>query len=982
MNKFRAKMAIFLAIILTVNIIQYSGTVVAAPVTLSLSVEDTLTIPAKTEGYSYYDNDNSFSIIKNGPSSEVITGLSIALSGGATTKFNHASLGTTMEAGTSSISVNIRPKPGLQPGTYTETVTVTADGGLSDSFVVTYTVNAAPAPTLSLSVDGTLTIPAKTEGYLLNDNGESFSINKVGYIGGTITGLNLALSGGATTNFVHGTLGTTIGAGTSSVSLIIRPKAGLQPGTYTETVTVTADGGLSDSFVVTYTVNAAPAPTLSLSVDGTLTIPAKTEGYLLNDNGESFSINKVGYIGGTITGLNLAFSGGATTNFVHGTLGTTIGAGTSSVSLIIRPKAGLLPGTYTETVTVTANGGLSDSFIVTYTVNAAPNVSITSTENNPTNNASYTVTVSFSEPVIGFEPTDITVTNGAASNLQTSDNQNFTATITPSSDGAVTVNIEANVAEGMLNNPNKAAEPHTIEYDATAPGAPIITSPADGVYTTNRRPQFNGTAEPNSAIVIKVNDVEHYVTTDSLGAWIWSPETNWSDGAYEISLTAEDEAGNISVATTMRLYVYTQSYVPNTPNTSVIVFVNDEPVSAGTSVTTYINNRSVTTILVDEQKLQARLDEEQQGAVIRIPVGATSNVLIGELNGRMISSLEQKQAVIEFATDHASYRLPAQQINIAAISQQFGQDVQLQDIKIQIEIAYSSEEMGRIVENSAAARNFSIVVPPLDFSVKVLYGDSMVEIGKFVAYIERKITIPDGVDPAKITTAIVIDADGAVRHVPTKVTMENGSYYVLVNSLTNSTYTVIWHPIEFNDVIDHWSREAVNDMGSRMVVEGTGNGLFNPDASITRSEFAAIMVRGLGLKPENETSPFSDIAEGAWYADAVLTAYEYGLIDGYTDGTFRPADLISREQAMTILSRAMTITGLKAKLPSVSIDAALQLFEDVSSASEWAKDGIANTVTAGIITGRSDSMLAPNENITRAEVALIVRRLLKKSELI
>lgn len=290
--------------------------------------------------------------------------------------------------------------------------------------------------------------------------------------------------------------------------------------------------------------------------------------------------------------------------------------------------------------------------------------------------------------------------------------------------------------------------------------------------------------------------------------------------------------------------------------------------------------------------------------------------------------------------------------------------------------------MAKVVENAVRQGTFALVLPPLDFTVTAVYGEKTVDVSKFNVYVERTIAIPDGVEPNKITTGVVVDPDGTVRHVPTKIVVIDGKYYAKVNSLTNSTYAIVWHPLAFSDVVKQWARDAVNDMGSRMVIDGAGNGLFNPDRDVTRAEFAAIVVRGLGLKLEKEATSFSDVKAEEWYASAVNTAFAYGLIDGYKDGTFRPMEKITREQAMAILSKAMEVTGLKAKLVLQSADTTLRPFEDAASVSVWAQSGAADTVQAGIVSGRSANMLAPKVFITRAEVAAMIQRLLQKSGLI
>jgi hypothetical protein len=421
---------------------------------------------------------------------------------------------------------------------------------------------------------------------------------------------------------------------------------------------------------------------------------------------------------------------------------------------------------------------------------------------------------------------------------------------------------------------------------------------------------------------------------------------------------------------------------PPASTTDVDVLVNGKIEKAGTATTTQVDNQSVTTIVVDQKKLDEKLAAEGQHSVVTIPVNVKSDVIVGELNGQMIKNMENKQAVLEIRTEKATYTLPAEQININAILAQLGTNVALQDIKIHIEISVPLADTFKLVQNAALKGEFDLVLPPLDFTVTALSGTKVIDITKFNAYIERKIALPDNVDPNKITTGIVVEPDGTVRHVPTKIVKEEGKYFAIVNSLTNSTYTVVWHPIEFTDVAKHWAKDAVNDMGSRLIINGVGNDLFNPNQDITRAEFAAIIVRGLGLELDKGTAPFSDIKSSDWYAAAIQTAYSYGLITGFADGTFKPQEKITREQAMVMIAKAMKITELQSKLAAGGTAEMLTPFNDMASVSTWAKDSVLTCLQAGVVTGRSNVWIAPKENMTRAEVAAIVQRLLQKSDLI
>lgn len=412
------------------------------------------------------------------------------------------------------------------------------------------------------------------------------------------------------------------------------------------------------------------------------------------------------------------------------------------------------------------------------------------------------------------------------------------------------------------------------------------------------------------------------------------------------------------------------------------VYVNGKAEQAGTAATAVVNGQSVTTVTVDPAKLEERLGAEGQRAVIAIQLNKPSDAVIGQLNGQMVSNMERKQAIIEIRAEQAAYSLPAQQINIESLSEQFGQNVELKDIMIQIGVSEPTPAAVKAAEQAGAAGGFAIVVPPVDFTIKAVYNGKTIEVGRFNAYVERTIAIPDGTDPEKLTTAIVVEPDGTVRHVPTQIVVIEGKYYAKVNSLTNSLYSVIWNPVSFKDMERHWAEHAVNDMGSRLIINGNGANQFQPDQAITRAEFAAIIVRGLGLKMESGAAPFADVKSSSWYNDVIHTAHAYKLISGYEDGTFRPTENITREQAMVIMSKAMALSGLKAKLEPQDAGKLMQAYADSGQVSGWAVSGVADSLQAGVVSGRSDDELAPSAQVSRAEVAVMVQRLLQKSGLI
>ncbi|WP_185602109.1 S-layer homology domain-containing protein, partial [Paenibacillus sp. 598K] len=423
---------------------------------------------------------------------------------------------------------------------------------------------------------------------------------------------------------------------------------------------------------------------------------------------------------------------------------------------------------------------------------------------------------------------------------------------------------------------------------------------------------------------------------------------------FRIILPGNSDPGNPTPSTPPVTPVTpeTPEPTPETPepaDTGVEVIVGGKAEPGAAPRMTNQGGRRTATVALDARQLDDLLSSAGQRPTVTLAVKTEADAVVGELTGRMVSSMEQRQAVIVIRTGGADYTLPAEQINIQAVSQQLGETVALEDIVVRIEIAKPAPAVATRVENAATTGGFVLVAPPLEFNVTAIHGSHTVHVSRFNSYVERSIKLPAGIDPDKVTTGVVIEPDGTVRHVPTQVSVIAGSYYAKINSLTNSTYSVIWNPVTFEDVERHWSREAVDDMGSRLIVSGVGEGSFLPDLDITRAEFAAILVRGLGLGPESVSSAFADVSSSAWYSVVVATAADYGLIHGFEDGTFRPQVKITREQAMTMLARAMQLTGLKAQLPASSASEQLAAYADGNRVSSWAAAAVADALQAGIV---------------------------------
>ncbi|MDG0811174.1 S-layer homology domain-containing protein [Cohnella rhizosphaerae] len=371
------------------------------------------------------------------------------------------------------------------------------------------------------------------------------------------------------------------------------------------------------------------------------------------------------------------------------------------------------------------------------------------------------------------------------------------------------------------------------------------------------------------------------------------------------------------------------------------------------------------------------------GATIVIPADSPSDKVVVELTGPSVKAMEAKEAVLQIRTEKAAYTLTASQIDLDAVSRQLGAQAALQDIKVGITIAKPADEVVKQMQDIAGQKGYRIVAQPVAFKITASSGSGAVEISSFNGYVERSLLLEEGADPGRLATGVVFHEDGSFSPVPTRTAVVDGKAYAKINSLTNSIYAAVYSSKTFTDIASHWAKDAIGDLGARLVVDGSGDGRFEPDREMTRAEFAAILVKGLGIaRPGAGTDVFEDVTGDSWYYDAVALAHAYGIIDGYGDGSFGPSDTITREQAMTMTAKAMQITGLKDELTKDEAELLLAGFEDAGDASDYARGSIASSLKAGIISGRNGTTLAPKDPITRAEVAVIVQRLLKQSGLI
>lgn len=184
----------------------------------------------------------------------------------------------------------------------------------------------------------------------------------------------------------------------------------------------------------------------------------------------------------------------------------------------------------------------------------------------------------------------------------------------------------------------------------------------------------------------------------------------------------------------------------------------------------------------------------------------------------------------------------------------------------------------------------------------------------------------------------------------------------------------------FTDLAGSPCRAAVEALASRSILTGRDAATFAPDASMTRAEFAAVVVRALGLTPQRR-GLFEDVSAGSWYAGFVDTAAFYGIVNGKQAGRFVPAGTITRQEAAVMVARAGALCGMQTDFDTAAIRDTLAQFTDYVQTAEWARQSLAFCYQAQILDDAALE-IRPTQAITRGEVAQMLYQLLEKAELL
>ncbi len=174
---------------------------------------------------------------------------------------------------------------------------------------------------------------------------------------------------------------------------------------------------------------------------------------------------------------------------------------------------------------------------------------------------------------------------------------------------------------------------------------------------------------------------------------------------------------------------------------------------------------------------------------------------------------------------------------------------------------------------------------------------------------------------------------------------------------------------QFSDLGNHeWAADAINTLAAENIIKGTSEDTYSPENNITRADFALLLVRAFELTSAN-TENFADVSATDYFASELAIARNSGIVNGIGDNKFAPRNTITRQDMMVIVYRALQKQGVEFGIYDEP------QYPDFDTVADYVKPAVTALIGEGIVNGKN-GRIAPTDYTTRAEVAVLIKRIL------
>lgn len=730
----------------------------------------------------------------------------------------------------------------------------------------------------------------------------------------------------------------------------------------------------------------------------------------------TFSEAVVGFDYGDLAAANGTISGLMTSNNISYTVKLTPVSGIIDATNVITLN-------YTGVIDAAGNAGEGTTYSNNYAIGTArPTATIEVADTLLTNGETSLVTVTFSEAVTGYDNDDLSIDNGRLSAMVSTDGGiTWKAAFTPTANITDATNMITldnmgvktglgHAGEGTTNSNNYAidtARPTaTIEVTDTS----LIIGETSLVTITFSEAVAGFT---NADLTISNGTLSKVSSSDGDIVWeaTFTPNLGVTDTTTIITLDntgVSDLAGNVGEDTTD-----SNKFTIDTVKPTANIVVADTSLTIGeTSLVTVTFSEAVTDFTNDDLMIEngtlSAVNSSDGGIVWtgtltpQANVNVAGNLITLNNSGVQSNAGNAGQGITEsnpysvytvptnngggststtpidhtVTTTNGKITLPIGTPGVVSLGNEIQISIpagaSLQELKLSIE---------RVLNTEALLTNKEVLASPV-FEILKNFSENFSKPVKLTltfdsASLKSNQTVAvfyyDEVKKAwvKVEGGIIKDNQIAVE-----VTHFTKYAVLVVDKITG--LPVIDKPtnptteIIVGDISGHWAEASIKQAASDGIVTGYSDGTFRPENTVTRSEFSVMLMNALKSQETGADLIFTDTAEiGAWAKKAVSQAVQANIIKGYEDGTFRPNANMTRAEMATMMANALKLsTEGNAATP----------FADDKAIPVWAKGSVAALKQLDIVKGTGANEFNPSALTTRAEAVIVLMNMLEQSK--
>lgn len=455
--------------------------------------------------------------------------------------------------------------------------------------------------------------------------------------------------------------------------------------------------------------------------------------------------------------------------------------------------------------------------------------------------------------------------------------------------------------------------------DWKQPDVPALATPENDQYTNSGSPLISGTAEGGVPVVVILDGSEAAtVTAADNGSWSWTPTGGLAEGLHTVSVGVEDSAGNptsLSAEST-----FTVDTVP-----PVITLLGDASITL-TAGTAFVDPGTTVTDAEDD-----------------IPVTITGNV-----NHHVPGTYTLQYDATDTAGNEA---VPATRtVRIIAPGSSGGYQPSDNANLARLTIKAGEDELALTPAFAAGTTRYKAETTADEVTIEAAPSDSRAAVT---------------LNQANLAGPIQVALSEGDNNLVFKVKAESGvlqTYNLTIHRLAEAPVCT------FRDIKGHWAESSICEALEIGIVEGLSDMTFQPQTDISRVEFAAMLLRTLGIHAASSGSGLSFTDRNqipAWAKDVVSTAVENGILQGYPDRTLRPMHRVTRAEMVVMMAKAM----------KWEIGPGSTGFADDADIPDWAKGYVHGAEQRELVSGREGNRFSPADSATRAEATALLLRL-------